>query len=64
MIAERENKSERSVRMLLSLAFVAPDLIEAALARRLPRGFHTSRFTDLPMDWSAQRTTLGLPAPR
>jgi DNA invertase Pin-like site-specific DNA recombinase len=61
-IAEREGRSERSVRMLLSLAFVDPAIVTAALERRLPRGFGMSRLTDLPPDWSEQRQTLGLPA--
>jgi hypothetical protein len=47
--------------MLLSLAFVDPAIITAALERRLPRGFGMSRLTDLPPDWTEQRRTLGLP---
>ena len=54
-IAEREGRSERSVRMILSLAFVDPAIITAAVERRLPRGFGMSRFTDLPPDWREQR---------
>ncbi len=54
-IAEREGRSERSVRMILSLAFVDPAIITAALERRLPRGFSMSRLTDLPPDWREQR---------
>jgi hypothetical protein len=61
-IAEREGRSERSVRMLLSLTFVDPAVVTAALERRLPRGFGMSRLTDLPPDWTEQRRTLGLPA--
>jgi site-specific DNA recombinase len=40
-IAARERKSERSIRMTLSLAFVAPPIIAAAVEGRLPRGFGT-----------------------
>jgi hypothetical protein len=61
-LAEREGRSERSVRMLLSLAFVDPAIITAALERRLPRGFGLSRLTDLPPNWTEQRKSLGLPA--
>ncbi len=61
-IAEREGRSERSVRMILSLAFVDPAIITAAVERRLPRGFGMSRLTDLPPDWTEQRRSLGLPA--
>ncbi len=60
-LAEREGRSERSVRMILSLAFVDPAIITAALERRLPRGFGMSRLTDLPPDWREQRRRLGLP---
>jgi site-specific DNA recombinase len=38
-IAARESKSERSILMTLSLAFLAPDLDKAAIEGRLPRGF-------------------------
>ncbi|MBV8574435.1 MAG: hypothetical protein JOZ58_05260 [Acetobacteraceae bacterium] len=60
-IAQSVGKSERSVRMLLPLAFVAPDIIKAAIDGRLPRGFGLSRLTDLPVDWSAQGKMLGVP---
>jgi site-specific DNA recombinase len=62
-IAARERKSERSIRMTLSLAFVAPPIIAAAVEGRLPRGFGAKRLLDLPMVWSHQWTTLGLKAP-
>jgi site-specific DNA recombinase len=62
-IAGRERKSERSIRMTLSLAFVAPPIVAAAIEGRLPRGFGTKRLTDLPMLWSHQWTALGLKAP-
>jgi hypothetical protein len=62
-IAAREHKSERSIRMTLSLAFVAPPIIAAAVEGRLPRGFGAKRLMDLPMVWSHQWTALGLMAP-
>jgi hypothetical protein len=37
-IAAREQRSVRSASMLLSLAFLAPDLVRAIVERRLPRG--------------------------
>ena len=61
-IARREAISLRSARMTLSLAFVAPDIIEAAADGILPRGFNLSRLVDLPSSWADQRTRLGLPA--
>jgi site-specific DNA recombinase len=62
-IAARERKSERSIRMTLSLAFVAPPIIAAAVEGRLPRGFGAKRLMDLPMVWSHQWAALGLKAP-
>jgi site-specific DNA recombinase len=62
-IAARENKSERSIRMTLSLSFVAPPIVAAAIEGRLPRGFGVKRLMDLPTVWSEQWTALGLKAP-
>lgn len=62
-IAKREGRSERSVRMILSLAFLSPEIVSAAIAGTLPRGLGLSDMTDLPMDWSEQRTALGLAQP-
>ena len=42
LIAAREGKSERSIRMTLSLAFIAPPIVAAAIEGRLPRGFGLS----------------------
>lgn len=58
-IAIREGLSERSVRMTLSLAFLAPDLVKAAVEGRLMRGTGVTSFTDLPLDWAEQRGLLG-----
>ncbi len=63
LIAARERKSERSIRMTLSLAFVAPPIVVAAIEGRLPRGFGAKRLMDLPMVWSHQWTALGLKVP-
>ncbi|CAM5208227.1 Site-specific DNA recombinase OS=Bosea thiooxidans OX=53254 GN=SAMN05660750_03387 PE=4 SV=1 [Bosea thiooxidans] len=59
-IARREGCSERAVRMRLSLAFLAPDIVEAAIAGLLPRALGLTRLSDLPMDWAAQRRALGI----
>jgi hypothetical protein len=59
-VATREGLSERSARMILSLAFLAPDIVKAAVNGTLPRGFGVSRLTDLPANWKEQRRTLGL----
>jgi len=42
-LAVRDGKSERSIRMTLSLAFLSPVLAEAAMEGRLPRGFCVKR---------------------
>ena len=62
-IALREDKTERSIRMTLSLAFLAPEIVKAAVEGRLPRGFGLKRLVDLPMAWPDQWRTLGLQAP-
>ncbi len=62
-LASREKRTERSIRMTLSLAFVAPDIIKAAIDGRLPRGFGMKRLVDLPTVWSEQWRVLGLKAP-
>ena len=62
-LALREGKTERSIRMTLSLAFLAPDIVKAAVEGRLPRGFGLKRLVDLPMAWSDQWRALGLEAP-
>jgi site-specific DNA recombinase len=61
-IAAQNRRSARSVNMMISLAFVAPDILEAAAAGRLPRGIGVTRLVDLPLSWTEQKTALGLPA--
>jgi site-specific DNA recombinase len=63
IIAARKHKSERSIRMTLSLAFVAPPIVAAAIEGRLPRGFGSKRLMGLPMVWPHQWTGLGLEVP-
>ena len=59
----REGKTERSIRMTLSLTFLSPEIVKAAVQGRLPRGFGLKRLVDLPTAWPDQWRTLGLPAP-
>jgi hypothetical protein len=61
-IAKREGCSVRKVNMTISLAFLAPDLIKAAIDGRLPHGMGVVRLADLPAEWSKQHQMLGLPA--
>jgi hypothetical protein len=60
-IAKREGCSTRKVNMMISLAFLAPDLVKAAVEGRLPHGIGVTRLTDLPPEWSRQHEMLGLP---
>jgi site-specific DNA recombinase len=46
--------------MTISLAFLAPDLVKAAVEGRLPRGIGVDRLRDLPTEWSRQFEALGL----
>jgi site-specific DNA recombinase len=62
-IAQRERCSVRKVNMTLSLAFLAPDLVKAAIDGRLPHGMGVTRLTALPAEWSQQHHMLGLPLP-
>ena len=61
-IAGREGCSVRKVNMTISLAFLAPDLVKAAIDGRLPHGMGGARLCDLPAEWSRQRQMLGLAA--
>ena len=63
-IAQREKRSIRSTTMLLSLAFLAPRLVQATADNRMPRGIGLTRLADLPSDWSEQFKALGLQPPR
>ena len=62
-LAAREGKTERWIRRTISLAFLCPALVKAAIDSRLPRGFGVKRLMDLPMAWPDQWSALGLRAP-
>jgi DNA invertase Pin-like site-specific DNA recombinase len=59
-IAARQKCSVRQVNMTISLAFLAPDLVRAAVEGRLPRGIGVERLRDAPVEWSRQFEALGL----
>jgi hypothetical protein len=59
-IAARQKCSVRQVNMTISLAFLAPDLVRAAVEGRLPRGIGVERLRDAPPEWSRQFEALGL----
>ena len=60
-VAKREQCTIRQVNMTVSLAFVAPEIIKAAIEGRLPHGIDVTRLRDAPVEWSRQYATLGLP---
>jgi hypothetical protein len=59
-ICVREKCSVRQVNMTISLAFLAPKLVKAAVEGRLPRGIGVERLRDPPTEWSRQFEALGL----
>jgi site-specific DNA recombinase len=59
-LCAREKCSVRQVNLTISLAFLAPNLVEAAVEGRLPRGIGIERLRDLPAEWSRQFKVLGL----
>jgi len=61
-IAARGKCSVRQVNMTISLAFLAPNLVQAAVEGRLPRGISVVRLRDAPAEWSRQHAMLGLSA--
>jgi hypothetical protein len=46
--------------MTISLAFLAPNLVKAAVEGRLPRGIGIERLRDPPTEWNRQFEALGL----
>jgi site-specific DNA recombinase len=59
-IAARQKCSVRHVNMTISLAFIAPGLVKAAVKGRLPRGIGVAALRDAPAEWSLQFARLGL----
>jgi hypothetical protein len=59
-IAARQKCSVRQVNMTISLAFLAPGLVRAAVEGRLPRGIGVERLRDAPAEWNRQFEALGL----
>jgi site-specific DNA recombinase len=62
-IAARHKCSVRHVNMTISLAFIAPALVKAAIEGRLPRGIGVASLRDAPAQWSRQFERLGLAWP-
>jgi len=60
VIAKRERCSVHQVNMTIAIAFLARDLVKAAIDGRLPRGIGVTRLRDAPAEWSRQQAMLGL----
>ena len=58
-IAATENCTVRQVNMTISLAFLTPNLVQAAVEGRLPRGIGIASLRDATAEWSLQRARLG-----
>jgi site-specific DNA recombinase len=50
----------RQVNLVLSLAFLAPQLAKAAVEGRLPRGMNIERLRNSHPEWSRQFEEFGL----
>lgn len=59
-LAKRERCTVRQVNLTLSLAFLAPQLVRAAVEGRLPRGVNIERLRDPDVLWSRQFQDLRL----
>jgi site-specific DNA recombinase len=59
-IASAENCTVRQANMTISLAFLAPKLVQAAVDGSLPRGVGIANLRDAPAAWSLQYAKLGL----
>lgn len=59
-IARRERCSVHQVNLTLSLTFLAPPLVKAAVEGRLPRGISLEQLRQLPPEWDRQFETLAL----
>jgi site-specific DNA recombinase len=61
-IADREGCSDRSVRMTLSLAFLSPRIVQAAVDGTLADSLGVSRLIELPECWREQAARVGTSA--
>jgi DNA invertase Pin-like site-specific DNA recombinase len=62
-LAARHKCSVRHVNMTISMAFLAPGLVKAAIDGRLPRGIGVAALRDAPAEWLLQFKRLGLAQP-
>ena len=60
-LARLAGRSERSVRMALNLAFLAPEIVRAAVEGTLPDEVGISRLVEAPVAWREQRRIVSPP---
>lgn len=61
-LAQREHKGERQIRLLLPLAFAAPNVVKAILENTFPGAATITRLAQsLPYSWTAQERILERP---
>ena len=53
-LAAQERCGIRQINMTISLAFIAPTLVKAAVEGRFPRGIGVAALRDSPAEWSRQ----------
>ena len=57
-LGRREDKSERSIRMTLSLAFLSPEIVKAAIEGKLPRHIGLTELSDPALSWNVQKQLI------
>ena len=64
VIARREGKVERRIRLLAPLAFVSPRIVSALLESTAPADFTLTKFArGLPYSWAEQERRVGASVP-
>lgn len=59
-LATEQKCSIRQINMTMSLTFLSPALVSAAVEGRFPRGIGVAALRDAPAEWSQQMARLGL----
>ena len=59
-LATEQKCSIRQINMTISLTFLSPALVSAAVEGRFPRGIGVAALRDAPAEWSQQMARLGL----
>lgn len=60
-IAQKHGCTDRYVRRIMNLSFLAPDVVNAILAGTQPRSMTVATMLacDVPLSWQQQRTAFG-----